>query len=432
VNRLFGSSRTICLFSLFIISLLWICSIPPLLASAQYSRQFQMNCATCHSSPPLLNLFGTKFRETYSLPNWESNTTLNTGDEETAVPKVFPFSIRSQLLSRLRRDNYVDNLNTGNVGKNANFDLQTPNYVKLISSTPLTEHIAFHFDALFIPGDNSGSFKLNESWLRYRWEDFLIASLIIGQFHSSDIIIDRDTRLTLQDYLIYHQTGMQLDRGIRADIIYYDFLVSLGISNGSDTTTSEVANSAGIGRTDRIFDNNNRKTLYGYFAKQFGAYRIGGLGGINQQYGAAGDFAELYSERLSYQYIAGFDIQAFPSEKVSWIFQFIWNQWKNFLAVGEKHQWFGGFLGAHYAYSDTVSYSLLVNYTDAGDFKNSGTIYEGLATNLTTASISYYFRRNVRGVLEISMDMLPLENDADFIGHESKEDSISVGFDVNY
>ncbi len=357
---------------------------------------------------------------------------MDTGDENTAVPNVFPFSVRSQMLARLRRGKYISDINTGEVGSASNFDLQMPNYIKLISSAPLTENISFYFDAILQPGKNEGAISLRESWIRYRIEDGLIAAFTAGQFPSSDVIVDQDTRLTLKEYLIYRQSGLELDQGIRADIDIIDLILSVGISNGVDANPGKEMNSAGLGRQDRIYDNNNRKTIYGYTAKRFEKFKTGLFWQLNQQFAADGELGDQISDRVIFQTNYGFDIQAFPTPRVSWMAQVMWNKWSEYLEKGKNMQWFGGFVGIDYRANTNLAYSLLYNYTDPGNFRNTGTIYEGLAANVITTTMSYYFRSNVRGLLEITMDFLPQENDADFVGHETKEDAIIIGIDINY
>jgi len=412
--------------------ILMICASTSSTASSLYSRQYKVSCAACHSAPPQLNIFGLRFRQTNSLPNWESFTSVDTGDDNTAVPSVFPFSVRSQMLGQLRRGKYFSDISTGEVANESNFDLQMPNYIKLISSAPLTENISFYFDAILKPGENEGAISLRESWLRYRVEDGIIATLTAGQFPSADVIVDQDTRLSLKEYLIYRQSGLGLDQGIRADIDVLDIIFSLGLSNGSDANPGKEMNSAGLGRQDRIFDNNNRKTVYGYAAKRFNTFKTGGFWQLNQQFAADGPLGNQVSDRVIFQTSYGFDIQAFPTSRISWMAQIIWNKWSEYLEKGTNIQWYGGFLGIDYRASDSIAYSLLYNYSNPGDFTNTGTIYEGLAANTVTTTLSYYFRSNVRGLLEITMDFLPQENDADFVGHETKEDAIIIGIDINY
>ena len=424
-------SRAI-LINLLLVMIFMACQVSQSEASALYSRQYKVSCSACHTAPPQLNIFGLRFRQTNSLPNWESFTSVDTGDENTAVPNVFPFSVRSQMLGQIRRGKHFSDITNGEISHDSNLDLQMPRFIKLISSAPLTENISFYFDAILKPGENEGAISLREAWLRYRIEDSLIASFTSGQFPASEVILDQDARLSLKEYLIYRQSGLTLDQGLRADIDIADLILSVGLSNGVDANPGAEMNSAGLGRQDRIFDNNNRKTIYSYFAKRFDTFKTGLFWQLNQQYAADGPLGDQISDRVIYQTGAGFDIQAFPTPRVSWMVQLMWNKWSEFLEKGKNIQWYGGFFSIDYRASDSFAYSLLYNYSNAGGFKNTGTIYEGLAANVVTTTLSYYFRSNVRGILEITMDFLPQENDADFVGHESKEDAIILGIDVNY
>ena len=415
-----------------ILALALLCLIENLSASPLYSRQYNISCSACHSSPPQLNIYGMRFRQTNSLPSWESNTSIDTGDENTAVPKIFPFSIHSQMLARLRRAKHISDQNSGDVSHDSGLDSQTPHFIKLISSAPLTENIGFYFDASLKPGQNQGAITLNETWARYRFEGQFVANITLGQFPSSDIIMDQDNRLTIKEYLIYAQSNLGLDRGARFDINVSNYYLSLGLTNGTDASSAATANSPGIGRSDQLFDNNNRKTVYGYLSRNFKTFKIGLFSQINQQFGPTGTIADTPSNRSTFQYTSGIDIQAFPSHKVNWMLQFMWNKWSEFLNPGQVIQWYGGFVGIDYRATDYISYSLLYNYSNAGDFKNTGTIYEGISANVVTTTVSYYFRSNVRGILEISMDFLPADNDDDFVGHETKEDAIILGIDISY
>ncbi len=411
--------------------LLCLC-LETVLASPLYSRQYKVSCSACHHAPPKLNVFGERFKLTNSLPNWESNTSVDTGDLNTAVPKTFPISLHTQLLATAQRGHHIEDYTSGESSHNNNIDFKTPRFVKLISSAPLTEEIAYYFDARLKPGENNGAFTIGETWLRYRLEGKILGTLTAGQFPASDVIVDQDTRLTVKNLLIYRQSGIDADRGLRGDIDFGFFYLSLGLSNGNNADNDASMNSVGVGRDDVLFDENNRKSLYFYLSSRYRNHKLGLFWQTNQQAAAADSLGTGQAERQSYRYTTGVDIQAFPSAKVSWSLQFMWNQWQDFLAKGERINWYGGYLSVDYAATSHTAYSLLYNFTSAGDFAGSGTIYEGLATNVVTTTLSYYFRSNVRGILEISMDFLPKDNDPDFVGHESKEDMISLGLDLNY
>ena len=407
-------------------------SVENVWSSPLYSRQYKVSCSACHNAPPQLNIYGARFRQTNSLPSWESNTSIDIGDENTAIPKVFPFSVRSQMLARLRRAQHISDQTSGEVTHKSTIDSQTPYFIKLISSAVLTENISFYFDSSLQPAEENGSFILSDAWVRYRFDNQLSTNITLGQYPISDIILDQDTRLNIKQYQIYAQSNLSLDRGAKIGIDINNYAFYLGLSNGADSRNAASANSSGLGRNDSLFDHNNRKSIYGYLSRRFSHAKIGTFSQVSQQFAPTGTLAETPSNRVSFHYTTGLDIQGFPNHKINWILQAFWNRWNGFLEENVNHQWFGGFININYRATDELSYSLLYNYTNAYDFKNSGTIYEGLSSNVITTTVSYYFRSNVRGILEVSMDFLPADNDDDFIGHETKEDAFILGIDISY
>ena len=95
-------------------------------------------------------------------------------------------------------------------------------------------------------------------------------------------------------------------------------------------------------------------------------------------------------------------------------------------------RWFGAFVGVDYVRNDRWAYSLLYNHNDAGDFKDTATIFEGIEMRSLTLAASYYFMRNVKGVVELNVDLLSKDRDADFVGHETKENYLLIGFDAAF
>ena len=84
--------------------------------------------------------------------------------------------------------------------------------------------------------------------------------------------------------------------------------------------------------------------------------------------------------------------------------------------------------------SSALAYSLLYNYTNADDFKNTDTIYEGIDMNTVTFTASYYFMRNVKGVIELNLDLLdPVEQSGTYYtGHLTGENYALIGFDAAF
>ena len=83
-----------------------------------------------------------------------------------------------------------------------------------------------------------------------------------------------------------------------------------------------------------------------------------------------------------------------------------------------------------YIHSDRWAFSLLYNYADANDFENSGTIFEGININTLTVTASYYFMRNVKGVIELTGDFQ--KETTGFTAHPTKEGYALVGIDAAF
>jgi hypothetical protein len=85
-------------------------------------------------------------------------------------------------------------------------------------------------------------------------------------------------------------------------------------------------------------------------------------------------------------------------------------------------------------HNDKWVFSALVNLNDAGDFKNSDTIYEGIDMRTVSLASSYYFMRNVKGVIELNIDLLDEQPQTGvyYTGHLSKENYFLVGIDAAF
>ena len=114
--------------------------------------------------------------------------------------------------------------------------------------------------------------------------------------------------------------------------------------------------------------------------------------------------------------------------------QILQNDWNEFINANTSYSWYGGFLGIDYIHSDRWAYSLLYNYANANDLKNTDTVYEGIDINSLTLSASYYFMRNVKGVIEVNIDLLDSKDKSGtyWTGHLSGENYALIGFDTAF
>ncbi|MEZ5551475.1 MAG: hypothetical protein R3E82_11335 [Pseudomonadales bacterium] len=112
----------------------------------------------------------------------------------------------------------------------------------------------------------------------------------------------------------------------------------------------------------------------------------------------------------------------------------MWNRGSDFLDPGTDYDWTGGFAGVDYVHSDKWVFSALLNYVDAGDLKDTDTVFEGIDMRTLSFAASYYFMRNVKGTIEVNVDMLSEENQSGsyFTGHLDQEHYILFGIDAAF
>ena len=139
---------------------------------------------------------------------------------------------------------------------------------------------------------------------------------------------------------------------------------------------------------------------------------------------------ERDTDKISY----GIDLSGMFGDKTHWFAQLLQNQWDGFLDPNINYKWFGGFVGVDYIHSDRWAHSLLWNYTDANDFENTDTVYEGIDMNTLTYTASYYFMRNIKGVIEFNLDLLDevSQTGTYYTGHLTGENYALVGFDAAF
>jgi hypothetical protein len=308
--------------------------------------------------------------------------------------------------------------------------------LKLLSSAPLSDHISYYFAAIMSEQGTNGTLFLDDAWVSH---DDLFGSgvgMLLGHFQISDLMFPRETRLTTQDFLVYRMAGITYERGATFNRDIGPANLALGVANGNGIDTSYPANSAGYSRPEMLFDNNNSKSVFGRIGAEIGPVRTGlfGLTGKQPSGGAVASYGTtLTGTRETDKRVVGLDVSG-NNGQLFWFGQMLWNRWDNFLddSPNVNRSWNGGFVGADYVYSDRWTYSLLYNRASAKDLHYTGTIYEGIELNTLSATASYYFMRNAKGVIEANFDMQPINHEANFVGHKTKEGYLLVGFDVAF
>jgi len=77
-------------------------------AAPMFARKYNISCTVCHAAFPKLNAFGKEFMaNNYRLPNWREKT-IDTGDDQLALPDTVPIAFRLQGFVQARDSEAVD------------------------------------------------------------------------------------------------------------------------------------------------------------------------------------------------------------------------------------------------------------------------------------------------------------------------------------
>lgn len=415
-----------------LVGLVWSGLAP---AMPAFSRQYQMSCNVCHAAFPRLNAFGETFRDDMNLrlPNWKEVSTVDAKDGMLALPASLPVAIRAQAFVQGRQGEEVDPL-SGPTGNDSSFDFQSPYLIKLLAAAPLSDHISFYFYGIFAEKGENGSALIEDAWFSHDDVFGTGIGMQLGQFQISDLMFPRETRLTFQDFQLYRMAGVTYERGVLFGRGLGPVELEIGAVNGNGIDANININSPGYRRPDRMFDNDDRKSVFGRLGAGLGPASAGLFALSGSQRSAAGAAGESSGSRDTDRVVYGADVSGQAGSKVFWFAQALWNRWDGFLDAdpGRDFRWFGAFAGFDYVRNERWTYSLLYNHNDAGDFEGTQTLFEGIEMRTLTLGASYYFMRNVKGVIELNADFLDEDDDADFVGHESREGYVLIGFDAAF
>ena len=397
-----------------------------------FARKYGVSCSLCHGAFPRLNHFGEKFAaDNYRLPNWKEAGTVAAGDDRLALPERAPLALRTQAFVQMRQAEEIDPV-TGPTGKDAELDFQAPYLIKLLSGAPLSEHITYYFYGIFAEKGGNGETIIEDAWFSYSDLFGTGVDMMLGQFQVSDLMFPRELRLTFQDFMVYRMAGITYDRGMVLTRGLGPLDLALGAVNGNGITQNFSINSPGYKRPDHMFDNDTDKSIFGRMGAGVGPVNIGIFGLAGKQKNVTGPAGTVTGDRKGDRLILGLDLSGDLDERLYWFVQMLWNRWEDFILENKDYEWYGGFAGIDYVYSDRWLFSILYNYADANDLDDTSTVYEGIDINSLTVGTSYYFMRNMKLVAEANVDMLPKDDDADFVGHETKENYFLIGFDAAF
>lgn len=403
-------------------------------AMPEFARRYDLSCAACHSAFPRLNKFGEQFaKSNMRLPNW-METSKQLGDDRLALPDHVPLAIRAQAYVQGRQGKAVDPL-TG-ATQYAATDFQAPYLLKFLSSAPLGQHLTYYAYMIFAEKGGNNEVVLEDAWFGYSDLFNTGTDMMLGQFSLSDSMFPRETRLTFQDFMTYRMAGLTYDRGVMFSRDLGPLAVDLGVTNGNGINANLKINSPGYGRPDRMFDNDSSKTVFAHVGAEFGPVNVGLFGASGRQRSAAGPAAMTGGARNPDKRVVGVDASGQIAGDVNWFVQYLWSDWGQFLDANptQKYRWSGGFAGVDWVPSERWAFSMLYNRDNPGGFAHTNTVYEGLTMNSLTFTSSYYFMRNVKGVVEFNLDFLNKSRPTGpyFTGHLSKENYVLVGFDTAF
>lgn len=403
-------------------------------AMPAFAREYGVSCTTCHSAYPRLNSFGEQFQAdmNYRLPNWPDHT-VQTGDDMLRLPEKVPLALRMQAYIQGRDSEALDVV-TGVPVADSGVDFQAPYLIKLLSSAPLSDHISYYFYAIFAEKGGNGEVIVEDAWFSH--DDIFGTGIsgMLGQFQLSDLMFPRETRMTFQDFMVYRMAGVTYDRGIVFGKDLGPLDLALGFSNGNGIEQNYTINSPGFKRPDHMFDNNTGKSVFGRVGTTLGGLDFGLFGLSGTQRNATGPAGMDSGDRKTDKISVGLDLSGTLGTQWHLFGQIMWNRWDDFLDPGVEYDWRGGFAGVDYIHSDKWVFSALVNYTDAGDFDNTDTVYEGIAMQTVSFTASYYFMRNVKGLIEVNADLLSskAQDGIYYTGHLDKDNYILIGFDAAF
>ena len=417
------------------VALLWVASLQMAWGMPEFSRRYDLSCAACHVAFPRLNKFGEQFAaDNFRLANWKESAA-KTGDDLLALPAYPPFAVRGQAYVQAREGKSIDPL-TG-ATDSATTDFQSPYLVKVLSSAPLSDNITYYFYAILAEKGANGEALVEDAWFRHADVFGSGIGMLLGQFQLSDLMFPRETRMPFQDFMAYRMAGITYDRGVLFDRDVGPVGLALGLVNGNGITDNLNINSPGYRRPDKMFDNDNSKTVFGRIGTDIGPVNAGLFGASGKQRSIALGNAGLDSgDRDTDKRVLGLDLSGDFGGNTYWYAQYLWNRWDGFLDAdpGRDYRWNGGFAGVDYVPNERWVFSLLYNYADAGDLADTDTIYEGIDLNSLSLTASYYFMRNVKGIVEVNIDLLDdVAKTGEFwTGHLTKENYVLFGFDAAF
>ncbi len=232
-----------------------------------FARRHKLSCTTCHDPFPRLKPFGDDYAGNgFYLPEDDPDRDyVQAGDPRLRILRTFPIAVRMDAHVMFEEDN-----------SRAEWDLQTPWAMKLLSGGTLAKNVGYYF--YFYMSEHGEVAGAEDAYLHFNDLFGQPLDIMVGQFQTSDPLMKRELRLTYEDYQIYKQrignstTSLAYDRG---------FLVSYDIEASKTGLIGMVVNGNGIPEADetfKVYDRDDTKNLAGRLTQDIG--EIGMLGGF--------------------------------------------------------------------------------------------------------------------------------------------------------
>jgi hypothetical protein len=230
-----------------------------------FARQHKLSCTTCHDPFPRLKPYGEDFAGNgFRLPEGESDRDyVQTGDPELSILRDFPLGVRMDAYVLYEQDN-----------PRAEYDMQTPWGVKLLSGGGLSKNVGYYF--YFYLSEHGEVAGVEDAYLHFNDLFGQPLDIMVGQFQTSDPLMKRELRMTYEDYLIYKQaigeSGMNLayDRG---------FMFTYDVEKTATGLVAMVVNGNGIGESENgVYDHDDMKSLGARITQDVGEVAM--LGGF--------------------------------------------------------------------------------------------------------------------------------------------------------
>ena len=173
-----------------------------------FARRYKVSCSTCHAPFPKLKPYGDDFAGSGFILKEEEKARdyVTAGDDILWLNRYFPIAVRFDAYMTYEDRQTVNN------------DLGVPWGLKIMSGGTVFKSIGYYF--YFYLSEQGEVAGIEDAYIHF---DNIFKSpldIIVGQFQTSDPLMKRELRLTLEDYMIYKQhvglssTNLAYDRGI--------------------------------------------------------------------------------------------------------------------------------------------------------------------------------------------------------------------------